>query len=344
MIPVGYLPLVFCLGIASAGFLGLILNATMAGASPVQVFMACEAAAAALWWVHRRIYPRGIYGRPWYWRWTTGSRPTQTSRVPAVQQPGQVVETKLGFDQPQASLATKRGREYAEAYSSTLVELVEFLAASLVAHSGKRPASAPGSYRVAYENIMELVCAGFEPMNGGLVQSLAPSLSEMAREELFESAYRATAAFLCGVAGEAAGKTMKPNEAEEFAHVIHSAVARRCAGCFGFHMDPQNTFMAMQGLLRVLRFGREPLLNEESPGADDKLGKILNHLSVSPDGNTRYAFDVGSKKTACGVHYSVIRVLITIIKDLQRSALPSGSVSSEPSEGHGRPDRPFVLP
>src|SRR5271168_1707636 len=75
---------------------------------------------------------------------------------------------------------------YAHASASGLEQRAGFLAASLVAFSGRQPTSGTAADgQIAFENHFEMELAGFEPCTKNVRSLLAPSVSEMANESLF---------------------------------------------------------------------------------------------------------------------------------------------------------------
>jgi hypothetical protein len=212
---------------------------------------------------------------------------------------------------------------YAHAYASGLEQRAGFLAASLVAFSGKQPASETAAdSKVVFETHFEMELAGFESDTKDVCSLLAPSVSEMANESLFNLAYQVAVAFLCLYSADSAHKSMRPENAEEFSYALDFSVATMCAGRFGFHPEPRNVFEAIQELRP--NFVCQKMLNMESIGRDDALGTILNQLRISPDRQTRYAFVVGSKtmSLSCAAHF--VQVISEISGYIKRCAQEVG--------------------
>jgi hypothetical protein len=213
--------------------------------------------------------------------------------------------------------------DYAHNYASGLEDLAEYLASSLVVFSGKRHTSeTPVDSKLAFENHFDMESAGFDPVTKDIADLAAPSLSTMVNESLFNSAYQVAVAFLCLYSGDAAHRTMQPENAEQFSLALNSSVAKMSAGRFGLHPEPRNAFRTIRQLFSGLPCQR--MLNMESFGQDDGLGAILNQLSVSQDRLTRYAFVVGSKKQPLGCAPQLIKVIVEINDKVKRCAEDAG--------------------
>ncbi len=212
---------------------------------------------------------------------------------------------------------------YARAYASGLEQRAGFLASSLVAFSGKQPASETAAdSKLVFETHFEMELAGFESVRDDVVSLAAPSVSEMANESLFNSAYQVVVAFLCLYSANAAHKSMRPENAEEFSYALDFSIATMSAGRFGFHPEPRNVFEAIQELRP--NFVCQKMLNMESIGRDDVLGTILNQLRISPDRQTRYAFVVGSRTLSLGCAAHFVQVIGEISDYIKRCAQEVG--------------------
>jgi hypothetical protein len=198
-------------------------------------------------------------------------------------------------------------------YATRLLELSEHLASSFVAFSGKRPASGtPAVRETCFETLIDMLRAGFEPSYGlttiaGLTMPGEPAVNELRKDELFDPAFRDATAVLCLYIHSLARGAMSPTDADRFDNALQSSIARLCAGQFGFDPQPPKVFGTIQELIHL--FLSETWINERSIGRDDCLGTVLNHLVLSPDGHTRYAFVVGSKKHPTGCAALFIRAL-----------------------------------
>ena len=130
-----------------------------------------------------------------------------------------------------------------------------FLAAMLVANSGKKsvirtdgPSPAPPgpaqTHKVAFDGREDMLSAGFVPFGSvgfivGVFDILSSPevrefVSEMAKEELFDTAFRDATAFACLCSERAISRNMEAESAKAFINKLYSLVARRCAGLFGF--------------------------------------------------------------------------------------------------------------
>jgi hypothetical protein len=198
-----------------------------------------------------------------------------------------------------------------------LMEISDNLAASFVAFSGKKPVSgALATNDVTFETVFDMIHAGFEPSYGlsaelsltplgenekldevrnqydpALIDAIA---IEMRKDQLFDPAFRDATAFLCFYMNEFSRQTMTPEDGDRFNNRLQSRIANLCAGQLGFDREPRKVFDKLQELIHL--FVSCHWVNVQAIGKDDCLGKILNHLSLSQDGQTRYAFGVGSEK------------------------------------------------
>jgi hypothetical protein len=111
---------------------------------------------------------------------------------------------------------------------------------------------------------------------------------------------------------------MQPHNADQFSKRLHYAIANAVAGRFGFDPEPRAAFETIQQLVPI--FVCKRILNEESFGTDDGLSNILSYLSRSPDGATRFAFVVGSKKQLLGCATSYLEVITDISKKIRQCA------------------------
>src|SRR2546425_8821131 len=214
---------------------------------------------------------------------------------------------------------TSNPSQYANAYASGLVELTRYLAASLVAFSGKQPArDAPVGTKAAFETFFDMEQAGFEPVEKDIASLVGPSVSGMAKESIFNSAYQDATAFLCLYSDNAARNSMRPQNADQFSRALRSSVTNLCAGQFGFQPEPRNAVATIEKVSPV--FVCKKMLNVESFGKDDGLGTILNHLRLSPDRQTLYAFVVGSRKQSVGCASHFLSVIEEIDNNINRCA------------------------
>lgn len=208
----------------------------------------------------------------------------------------------------------------ARAYTSGLIELVEYLTASLIAFSGKK-AFIGKVERTAFENAFEMDMAGFEVFDDTITDMISPSIEEIktkADRELLYNTFKATTAFLCLAAENAAHKYMKPENATLFSTALYSFVIERSAGRFGFSSDPRQVAKTINELLPLFRCERR--LNRQSFGKDDSFGLLINHLSFSRDGWTKYGFVVGSEKQSFGCGTAMLKVVLEIDASLKRCA------------------------
>lgn len=215
---------------------------------------------------------------------------------------------------------TQTPSDYAGVYTQGLEDLIKYLAASLVVFSGHQQVQEGDAHaQVAFEDHFELELAGFHPVSQDIADLMGePSPTKMQAEKLFPAAYQAATAFLSLYSDHTARKTMRPENAQLFVKSLHINVAKRSACQYGFDPEPRNAFTAIQTLIPT--FLCERMLNQVSFGVDDGLGKILQHLSLSKDGKTRFAFVVGSQKQSVGCAALYLKVLLNISDNIKRCA------------------------
>ncbi len=194
--------------------------------------------------------------------------------------------------------------QYADSFAPSLLALATNVAASFVGFSGETPADAGSErFEVVFEQSIEMILSGFKLFTQDVALLIKPNLREMGNGKLVNAAYRDATAFLCLYSENVAVRSMKEDNAEQFANTLYSSVAKRCAGQYGLSSEPREVFDILQNLIQIFR--SDTVLNEDSFGKNDALGNVLNHLKLSEDGLTRYAFLVGSKKQplGCAAHY-----------------------------------------
>ena len=212
--------------------------------------------------------------------------------------------------------------QYAETFASAVPDLGEYLAASFVAFSGSQEwdeRAAPKD--VMFETHFDMEQAGFSPGCKDIAVLVAPGANETAGHPLFGLAYRHAISFICAYSDNVARGAMKPPNAEQFSRTIYSAVATRCAGHFGFEVEPRAALETITGLVPALVC--KQMLNIQSFGTDDGLGNLLRHLNLS-SGRTRYAFVVGSQKQSLGCASAYLKVLTEITDGIERCAQEVG--------------------
>jgi hypothetical protein len=208
--------------------------------------------------------------------------------------------------------------QYADSYAAGVLELAAYLAAAFVVFSGEQAADGGPKPNVVFGNTFEMQLSGFRVFTNDPFALLQPSASEAMKSPLYAPAYRASVAFVCLYSENTSIGRMKPENAERFSNTLYSSVAVRCAGHYGFPAEPRDTFMIIQEVIQDFRSNK--VLNDQSFGEGDALGKVLNHLSMSLDKRTSYAFVVGSNKqpAGCAAHY--VKVLTEITDNIKRCA------------------------
>lgn len=228
----------------------------------------------------------------------------------------------MGFKQWLARHTTKPS-DFARAFASGLVELIDHLTASLVAFSGEK-AIFDENHNVemaVFENHFEMEMAGFIPFDKTIGGLIAPNIEEIiptVDSGLLHSTYKYTTAFLCLYSENAAHKYMKPKNATLFSSALYCAVADCIAGRFGFSSDPSQVAKTINELLPLFRCDR--LLNRQSIGKDDVFGLLLKHISFLQGGSIQYGFVVGSEKQSLGCATAMLKVVLEIDDSLKRCA------------------------
>jgi hypothetical protein len=227
----------------------------------------------------------------------------------------------MGFKQWLAK-HTSKPSDFARAYSSGLVELIEYLAASVAAFSGKKiHFKGDKINKTAFESHFEMEMAGFEPLEKRVGYLIAPSIEELkkiADYGLLYGAFKAATAFLCLYSENAAHRYMKPENAVLFSTALYHFVAERITDQLGFSSDPRQVANTINELLPSFRCDRT--LNQQSFGDGDGLELLLNHLSLSNDGSIQYGFVVGSKKQTMGCAPAMLKAILEIDSSLKRVA------------------------
>ena len=198
---------------------------------------------------------------------------------------------------------TTKPSDFARAYTSGLVELIDHLTASLFAFSGKRAIlnETKNAERTVFENHFEMEQAGFVPFDTTIDGLIAPNIEEIKATvdaDLLYNTFRKMTAFLCLYSENAAHKYMKTENAMLFSSALYYFVAERSTGRFGFSSDPRQVAKTINEILPLFRCER--LLNKQSFGKDDVFGLLIKHISFSQDGLTQYGFVVGSGKQSLG--------------------------------------------
>lgn len=199
----------------------------------------------------------------------------------------------------------------AHAYTSRLVGLIEYLAGALVAFSGRRVTSNnAGLAPKTFENHFELEMAGFQAFETDIAHLAGPNIEDLSRNadpELLHEAFKVATAFLFLYSQNVAHKHLQPENAREFSVALFRCVAERCAGRFGFSLEPHQAAAALEQLIPSLCC--EKLLNLEAFGQGDGLGRLLDHLNTSLRGPNEYGFVVGSRNQPLGCATPMVKAL-----------------------------------
>jgi hypothetical protein len=232
----------------------------------------------------------------------------------------------MGFKEWRAK-RTSNPSDFAEAFASGLMEMIDYLAASIVVFAGRKATSRDTlkSHPQVFESYFDMESAGFDPFTKDIADLVTPDLQQataFADAGIIHTAFRATAAFLCLLSQNEAHRCMKPENARTFSEGLYASVASRCAGRFGFHSEPREVCTTIRELVPTFRCER--IVNEYQFGHGDGLAALLLHVSASEDGRTQYGFVTGSKKQSLGCAAPLCRVMVEINDSLSRCAKDLG--------------------
>ncbi len=220
----------------------------------------------------------------------------------------------MGFREGLAE-RTNDPSDFGIAVAAVLMDMVEHLAAGILVFGGARRNGgyADKSHPHPFHDFFEMEQAGFEPFTKDIAVLSVPTLKEaaaVADAEIIPRALRSTIAFLCVLSqGEARG-LMRSENWKKFSEGLCTSVAERCAGRYGFHPEPQETWATIRALLSTFSRGR--ILNENESGHNDGLGMLLFHLAASEDGCTEYGFVTGSRNQPLGCAAHLVKVMVWI--------------------------------
>jgi hypothetical protein len=214
---------------------------------------------------------------------------------------------------------TRKPSDYAQAYTSGLVQWIEHLTASLVSFSGRRETVAKES-KFAFVNFYEMEQAGFYPLSKDISILIAPNIEEIkaiADNDLLCNVFQATTAFLYLYSTNAAFKYMKAENATLFSSALLKYVAESNKSRFGFGLHPRQVAIVMNDLIPL--FHCEQILNINLFGNNDGVGLLINHLSLSKDGSIQYGFVIGSQKQKLGYASFMLETISEIDNYLMRA-------------------------
>ena len=208
---------------------------------------------------------------------------------------------------------------FAQAFTKGLIDLVEYVTASVVLFGGTRQTSCKGAKVGLFESSFDLEMAGFKGHEKDIAKLVAPSLEDLdADPHLLNATFRCTAAFLLLCTENAALRYFTPKHAAQFSLELYRSTAEHCAGRFGFDSNSQQVATVINEMLPSFRCDK--LLNIECFGHEDGLGLLLDLINDCLDDSTECGFVVGSKKESMGCAAHVAKAASEIDKLLERCA------------------------
>ena len=208
---------------------------------------------------------------------------------------------------------------FAQVFTKGLMDLVEYLAASVVLFCGTRQATGKKAKAYLFESSFDLETAGFRGDEKDIAKLIAPSLEDLdADQHLLEAAFRYTVGFLLLCTENAANRYFTPEHASEFSLALFRSMAERCAGRFGFTPDPQQVANSIDEMCPSLQWHKP--LNIENFGEADGLGLLLNNINDCLGDSTECGFVVGAKTQFIGCAAAMFKAISEIDKSLKRCA------------------------
>ena len=184
-----------------------------------------------------------------------------------------------------------------------VAELSGRLAAAIIAFSGIQ--SDVTNERM-FETVAEMLLAGFEP-RFGITQVVEPEPIELSKDELFPIALRAATALVCYYI-DSVIRNERLDPENRASNSLQSSVAKLYAGKFGFDPEPRNVFQSIQDMIHT--FISKTWINVRSVGQGDSIGQVLRYITQNSNGNSCYAFVVGSERSPVGCGTSFMETML----------------------------------
>jgi len=121
---------------------------------------------------------------------------------------------------------TTKPSDYAHSYAAGLIKLIEYLAASVVAFSGKRSIISGASVgNTMFETTHAMQMAGFDRLHADVLEPNIEELKAEADPELVSNTFRVTTAVLLSFSESTAYSYMKPENARLFFSALLRSIA-----------------------------------------------------------------------------------------------------------------------
>ena len=206
--------------------------------------------------------------------------------------------------------------KFAASYSSGVTERSAHLASVLAAFAGRKKAYSSQQEARPFDTHFDMEQSGYEPVTKDIAE-LIGGIDPDVNPKLFGRAFLTVSAFVLLHSQSCAYRHMHEDDARRFSVALLPAMLK--------HMGPYvsgSTRTALESELRevLTHLPCTKLLNKESFGRGDCLGKILEQLSVSEDRSTAYAFVVGSAEQPLGCAKEYVELVQTVDESIRRCA------------------------
>jgi hypothetical protein len=205
---------------------------------------------------------------------------------------------------------------FAVAYSSGITELSAHFAAVLVAFSGHKKAYSSKQEARPFEDHFDMEQSGYVPLTKDIAD-LTGGIDPDINPKLFSRAFLIVSAFAILHSQSCAYRHMREDNAHSFSVALVPAMLKQIAPYVS-----GSTRTGLEGELREVlsHLSCTKLLNKESFGRGDCLGKILEQLSVSEDRSAAYAFVVGSPEQPLGCAKEYVELVQAVDDSIRRCA------------------------
>jgi hypothetical protein len=207
---------------------------------------------------------------------------------------------------------------FAPVYAKRVLGMVQFLAASIVAFSGRRAVPHESdldakNFKVTFNDHYEMEVLGFDVAEKDIARLVSPKISDFCDGPfagLLSSLNPVLTTFLYSCSRHAAIRHFKAENAARFSEALFPAIVSLSVGSPGFSSDPKQVAFMIDSLGPL--FNGKSVLNEASWGQGDALRCILDRACLSEDRETQFGFIVGSPKQRLGCAMALTEVLLAI--------------------------------
>jgi hypothetical protein len=211
---------------------------------------------------------------------------------------------------------TSSPAKFAVSYSSGIPEHSVHFAAVLVAFAGQRKAYISNQEARPFESHFDMEQSGYESLTKDIAD-LVGGIDAEVNPRLFGRAFLTVSAFALLHSQSCAYRYMHEGNAHRFSVALVPAMLKHIASRVSSSM-PTDLERELREVLTRLSCSK--LLNQESFGRDDCLGRILEQLSVSEDRSTSYAFVVGSAEQPLGCAQAYLELVQAVDESIRRCA------------------------